>query len=135
MKLSRITLTGAAVIAALMLTGPEAGAVEDEATHFSHENLICGVYNSLVAQCVENRDPNDPLAKRTGRPRRRSLSGPSRLAKRLALSEKALMARVQIAPKTACTLKLKAPAPISRCCCDSTRSNANACWRMVKIVH
>ena len=68
MNLSRTSkrLAGMAVIAALMLTGPEARAVEDEATrianNFSHENLICGVYHSLVAQCVANRDPNDPLA-------------------------------------------------------------------------
>ena len=59
-------LAGATVIAVLMLTVPEARAVEDEATrlanNFSHENLICAVYHSLVAQCIANRDPNDPLA-------------------------------------------------------------------------
>jgi hypothetical protein len=97
MKLSRITLTGAAVIAALMLTGPEAGAVEDEATHFSHENLICGVYNSLVAQCVENRDPNDPLAKTYRQTSTAFTERAVKIGQAIGLSEKALMARVQIA--------------------------------------
>jgi hypothetical protein len=51
-------LAGATVIVVLLLTVLEASAVEDEvnrlANNFSHENLICAVYNSLVAQCIEN---------------------------------------------------------------------------------
>ena len=57
-------LAGATVIVVLLLTVLEASAVEDEANrlanNFSHENLICAVYNSLVAQCIESRDSNDP---------------------------------------------------------------------------
>jgi hypothetical protein len=66
-------LAGATVFAALTLMATEAKAVEDEVTrianNFSHENLICGVYHSLVAQCLTNRDPNDRWPKATVRPR------------------------------------------------------------------
>ena len=90
------------IIAALILIGPEAGAVEDEATrianNFSHENnLICGVYHSLVAQCVENRDPNDPLAKTYRQTSTAFTERALKLGQLIGLSEKALIARVQIA--------------------------------------
>jgi hypothetical protein len=94
-------LARAAVIGALILIGPEAGAVEDEANrianNFSHENLICGVYHSLVSQCVTKRDPNDPLAE-TYRQTSTAFIGRSvKIGRAIGLSEKALTARVEIA--------------------------------------
>lgn len=103
MNLSRTSkrLAGMAVIAALMLTGPEARSVEDEATrianNFSHENLICGVYHSLVAQCVANRDPNDPLAETYRQTSTKFTERAVKIGQAIGLSEKALIARVQIA--------------------------------------
>jgi hypothetical protein len=94
-------LAGAAVIAALILTGSEVRAVEDEvdriANNFSHENLICGVYHSQVSQCIANRNPNDPLAE-TYRPTSTAFVERSvKVGQAIGLSEKALAARVEIA--------------------------------------
>jgi hypothetical protein len=107
MEFSRTTtamskrLAGAAVIAALILIGPEARAVEDEANrfanNFSHENLICGVYHSLVAQCVANRDPNDPLAETYRQTSMAFIERSVKVGRAIGLSEKALTARVEIA--------------------------------------
>ena len=79
----------------------EARAVEDEATrianNFSHENLICEVYHSLVAQCVANRDPNDPLAASYRKTSAAFVERSVKVGQAIGLSEKALSARVEIA--------------------------------------
>jgi hypothetical protein len=94
-------LAGAAVIAALILIGPEARAVEDEAhriaNNFSHENLICGVYHSLVSQCAANRDPKDELVERYRQTSMTFIERAVKVGRVIGLSEKALSARVEIA--------------------------------------
>jgi len=99
--MTRLTFTRVAISAALTLMATEAKAVEDEVTrvanNFSHENLMCGVYHSLVAQCLTNRDQNDPLAESY---RQTSMTFTKRaveVGQLIGLSEKALSARVQIA--------------------------------------
>jgi hypothetical protein len=99
--MTQLTFISAAVIAALALTGPEGGAVEDEAhriaNNFSHENLICGVYHSLVSQCAANRDPKDHLVKTYRKTSMTFIERSVKVGQAIGLSEKALTARMEIA--------------------------------------
>jgi hypothetical protein len=99
--MARLTFTCGAIIAALILTGSWAGAAEDEtdrlANNFSHENLICGVYHSLVSQCLANRDPKDQLVERYRQTSMTFVKRSVEVGQAIGLSEKALTARMEMA--------------------------------------
>ena len=87
-------LAGAALIAALTLNVHAAKAVEDEvhriANNFSHENLICGAYYSLVSQCLAKDDPKDDLVKKYRQASLTFIERAVKVGRGIGLSEKAL---------------------------------------------
>lgn len=99
--MTRLTFTRAAIIAALVLTSHAARAAEDEAqriaNNFSHENLICGVYHSLVSQCLANRDLKDGLVEQYQQTSMAFIERSVKIGRAAGLSEAALSARVDIA--------------------------------------
>jgi hypothetical protein len=107
MKLSKTMTTmskllvGAAMIAVLILTGSGMGAAEDETqrigNNFSHENLICGVYHSLVMRCAANRDPKDEIVEKYRQTSMTFIERSVSVGKVVGLSEKALTARMEMA--------------------------------------
>ena len=94
-------LAAAALIAALAMTGPKARAAEDPANrianNFSHENLICGVYHSLVMQCAANRDPKDEIVEKYRQTSMTFIERSVKVGQAIGLSEKAISARMEIA--------------------------------------
>ena len=94
-------LAGAALIAVLTLNVHAARAVEDEAhriaNNFSHENLICGAYHSLVSQCLADRDPNDQLVAKYRQTSVTFIGRAVKVGRGIGLSAEAFSARVEVA--------------------------------------
>jgi len=93
-------LAGPALIAALTLTIHAARAADDEAhriaNNFSHENLICGAYHSLVSQCLANRDPKDELVDKYRQTALTFIERAVKAGRGIGLSEKVISAKVEV---------------------------------------
>ena len=96
-------LAGAALIAVLILNVHAARAVEDEAhriaNNFSHENIICGAYHSLVSQCLADRDPNDQLVAKYRQTSVSFIERAVKVGRAIGLSEEAFSARLRLPNK------------------------------------
>jgi len=92
-------LAGAALIAVLTLNVHAARAVEDEAhriaNNFSHENIICGAYHSLVSRCLADRDPKDQLVAKYRQTSVTFIERAVKVGRGIGLSEEAFSAKVE----------------------------------------
>ncbi|KRR26469.1 hypothetical protein CQ14_03000 [Bradyrhizobium lablabi] len=71
--------------------------IKDAANNFSHENLICGAYYLFVAQCIQNKNPNDPLAAQYTTGAQTFMKRGIETGKLADVSDKAISAKVEIA--------------------------------------
>jgi hypothetical protein len=92
------------LICALLLTGICATAaaqdvrkIKDIANNFSRENLICGAYYLFVAQCLKNKDANDPVVEQYMTGAQTFLKRGIETGKIADVSDKALSAKVDLA--------------------------------------
>lgn len=84
------------IVVLLTMLGVASAKADDykqDLNNYSHQSIICATYYTITAQCLLNRDKNDPLAARLQGLANTSIDESYRTGKIAGISEKALTAR------------------------------------------